>query len=77
MSLNAIVFHSLSTKEYEAFSNVSVLDVHTENGSFFKTPKTKINEYSSRLGSIFQKKIEEKTKFVAKLDKVLNDDINI
>ena len=35
-SLNAIVMNSLSTKECEAFSNVSIFGVHTENGSFSK-----------------------------------------
>ena len=35
-SLNAIVINSLLTKECEAFSNVSVFGVHTENGSFSK-----------------------------------------
>ena len=33
---NAIVFDSLPTKECEAFLNVSVFGVHTENGSFSK-----------------------------------------
>ena len=35
-TLNAIVISSLLTKEYAAFSNVSVFGVHTENGSFSK-----------------------------------------
>ena len=35
-SLNAIVMNSLSTKEFEACSNLSVFGVHTENGSFSK-----------------------------------------
>ena len=35
-SLNAIVMSSLSAKECEAFSNVSVFGAHTENGSFSK-----------------------------------------
>ena len=40
-SLNAIVrivINSLLTKECEAFSNVSVFGVHTENGSFQNGP---------------------------------------
>ena len=36
VSLKAIVMNSRSTKEFEAFSNVSVFSVHTENGSFLK-----------------------------------------
>ena len=36
VTLNAIVIKSLLTKECVAFSNVSVFDVHTENGSFSK-----------------------------------------
>ena len=35
-TFNAIVIKSLLTKECAAFSNVSVLGVHTENGSFSK-----------------------------------------
>ena len=35
-SFNAIVIFILLTKEYEAFSNVSIFGVHTENGSFSK-----------------------------------------
>ena len=35
-SLNAFVMNSLSTKEWEASSNVSVFGVHTENGSYSK-----------------------------------------
>ena len=35
-TLNAIVIKSLLAKECEAFSNVSVFGVHTENGSFSK-----------------------------------------
>ena len=35
-SLDAIVMNSLSAKECEAFSNISVFGIHTENGSFKK-----------------------------------------
>ena len=35
-TLNAIVIKILLTKEYAAFSNVSIFGVHTENGSFSK-----------------------------------------
>ena len=35
-TLNAIVINSLLTKEFEAFSNVSVFGVHIVNGSFSK-----------------------------------------
>ena len=33
MTLNAIAINSLLTKEYGAFSNISVFGVHNENGS--------------------------------------------
>ena len=35
-SMHTIVINSLLTKECEAFSNVSVFGVHTENGLFSK-----------------------------------------
>ena len=35
-NLNATVINSLSTNEFEAFSNISVFGVHTENRSFSK-----------------------------------------
>ena len=41
-SLNITVIESPLTKECEASSNVSVFDVHPENGSFFKTHRFQI-----------------------------------
>ena len=47
-SLNAIVMNRLSTKECEAFSNVSVFGVHTENGSFSKRTVFKFMRFHLR-----------------------------
>ena len=47
MSLNAIIIKSLLTKECEAFSNVSVFSIHTENGSFSKRTVFQIYAFSS------------------------------
>ena len=48
---NAIVFDSLSTKECEAFSNVSVFGVHTENGSFSQRTVFKFMQFRKHLFS--------------------------
>ena len=46
-TLNAIVINNLVTKECEAFSNVSVFGVHTENGSFSKCTVFKFIRFHS------------------------------
>ena len=38
MTLKATVINRLLTKECEAFSDVSIFDVHIENGSFSNAP---------------------------------------
>ena len=50
MSLNAIVIINLSTNEREAFSNVSIFGVHTENGSFSKRTSFKFTRFHLRFG---------------------------
>ena len=47
-SLNTIATNSLSTKEFEAFSNVSVFGVHTESGSFSKRTVFKLMRFHER-----------------------------